>query len=75
MSGEQGGALSNLAFDWVTFVQNKAEAIKAYEQYISDAEEANSTECAELFREACKADMEQLEQAKQHLTQVLQGTM
>lgn len=73
-SSGQEQCLSNMAYNWVTFVQNKAEAVKAYEQYISDAEEAGADECAELFRKACKADMEQLGEARQHLAAVLKET-
>ena len=65
---------SNMAYNWVTFVKNKAQAVKAYEQYISDAEKAGSEECAELFRKACKADMEKLGEARQHLAEVLKET-
>lgn len=73
-SSSQDQCLSNMAYNWVTFVQHKAQAVKAYEQYISDAEEAGSEECAELFRKACKADMEQLGEARQHLAAVLKET-
>jgi len=73
-SGGQEQHLSNLAYNWVTFVQNKAQAVKAYEQYISDAEEAGADECAELFRKACKADLEQLGEARQHLSAILKET-
>ena len=73
-SDEKDQCLSNMAYNWVTFVKNKAQAVKAYEQYISDAEKAGSEECAELFRKACKADMEQLGEARQHLAAVLKET-
>lgn len=67
--------LSNLAFDWVTFVQNKAEAVNAYGKYIQDAEKANASDCADFFRKVQKADCEQLTEAKKHLAAVLQGKM
>ena len=73
-SNGQDQHLSNMAYNWVTFVKNKAQAVKAYEQYISDAEKAGSEECAELFRKACKADMEKLGEARQHLAEVLKET-
>ncbi|BET27168.1 hypothetical protein EV673_2163 [Limnobacter thiooxidans] len=73
-SNGQNKSLSNMAYNWVSFVQHKAKAVKAYEQYISDAEEAGETECAELFRKACKADLEQLGQARNHLSAVLRET-
>ena len=67
--------LSNLAFDWITLMQNKAQALVAYDQYIRDAEAANSPECAAFFRKVHDADKAQLAEARQHLVAVLQGTM
>jgi len=32
--------LSDLAYDWITLMQNKAQALIAYDQYIKDAEAA-----------------------------------
>src|SRR5678815_3113619 len=42
--------LSDLAYDWITLIQNKAQALMAYDQYIQDAEQAKSPECAAFFR-------------------------
>jgi ABC-type Zn uptake system ZnuABC Zn-binding protein ZnuA len=67
--------LSDLAYDWITMIQNKAQALLAYDQYIKDAEAANSKECADFFRKVHDADKAQLAEAKQHLIAVLQGTM
>ncbi len=67
--------LSDLAYDWVTLVQNKAQALTAYDQYIKDAEAAGSSECAAFFRKVHEADKAQLAEAKQHLISVLQGKM
>jgi hypothetical protein len=67
--------LSDLAYDWITLMQNKAQALIAYDQYIKDAEAANSPECAAFFRKVHDADKAQLEEAKQHLVAVLQGKM
>lgn len=67
--------LSDLAYDWVTLIQNKAQALMAYDQYIQDAERAGATECAEFFRRVHDADKAQLAEAKGHLVKVLQGTM
>jgi hypothetical protein len=67
--------ISNLAYDWITLIQNKAQALMAYDQYIQDAEAAKSTECAEFFRKVHDADKAQLAEAKQHLVAVLQGKM
>jgi hypothetical protein len=67
--------LSNLEYDWITLMQNKAQALMAYDQYIKDAEQANSPECAAFFRRVHDADKAQLAEAKRHLTAVLQGKM
>ena len=67
--------LSDLAYDWITLIQNKAQALNAYDQYIQDAEQANSPECAAFFRKVHDADKAQLAEAKQHLVAVLQGKM
>ena len=67
--------LSNLAYDWITLIQNKAQALMAYDQYIKDAEAAQSPECAAFFRKVHDADKAHLAEAKQHLVAVLQGKM
>lgn len=67
--------LSNLEYDWVTLIQNKAQALMAYDQYIKDAEQANSPECAAFFRRVHDTDKSQLAEAKRHLIAVLQGKM
>ncbi len=67
--------LSDLAYDWITLMQNKAQALLAYDQYIQDAEKAGSSECAAFFRKVHDADKAQLAEAKQHLVAVLQGRM
>ena len=67
--------LSDLAYDWITLMQNKAEALMAYDQYIKDAEKAGSAECAAFFRKVHNADKAQLAEARQHLIAVLQGKM
>ena len=67
--------LSNLEYDWITLMQNKAQALVAYDQYIKDAEQAKSPECAAFFRRVHDADKAQLAEAREHLAAVLQGKM
>lgn len=67
--------LSDLAYDWVTLVQNKAQALRAYDKYIEDARKAGSDECAELFQRIHEADKQHLAEAKRHLAMVLNGQM
>ncbi|BAZ38702.1 hypothetical protein NIES4101_46430 [Calothrix sp. NIES-4101] len=65
-------ALSNLEYDFVTVLQNKAEAVKAYETYIKDAQESNSQPCVELFQKLRQADIEHVQEIRHHLQQVMQ---
>jgi hypothetical protein len=67
--------LSDLEYDWVTLIQNKAQALMAYDRYIADAERAHAPECAAFFRRAHDSDKAQLAEAKAHLVKVLQGRM
>ena len=67
--------LSDLAYDWITLMQNKAQALMAYDQYIQDAEKAGSPDCAAFFRKVHDADAAQLAEAKEHLAAVLDGRM
>jgi hypothetical protein len=65
-------SISNLEYDLLTVLQNKAEAMKAYETYIRDAQEINSQPCVELFQKLQQADTQQIEEIRQHLQQVMQ---
>ena len=47
----------------------------AYDQYIKDAEQAGSKECAAFFRKVHDSDKAHLAEAKEHLVAVLQGKM
>ena len=67
--------ISDLEYDWITLIQNKAQALLAYDQYIRDAEQAGSPECAALFRKVHDTDKALLKEARQHLVKVMQGTM
>ncbi|OCQ94113.1 hypothetical protein BCD64_04910 [Nostoc sp. MBR 210] len=64
--------ISNLEYDFVTVLHNKAEAVKAYDQYIQDAQQANSQLCVELFQKLRQSDIEHAQEIRQHLQQVLQ---
>jgi hypothetical protein len=67
--------LSDLAYDWITLMQNKAQALLAYDQYIKDAEDAKSPACVAFFRKVHDADKAHLAEAKEHLVKVLEGKM
>jgi isocitrate dehydrogenase kinase/phosphatase len=59
--------LSDLMFDWLTVLQNKAEGIDAYERYIRDAESANATKCISMLRRLRDQDAEILREVKEHV--------
>jgi len=67
--------LDDLAFDWVSVVKNKAEALLAYQKYMQDAQSVNSQECLDMFRRLYEEDSRHLEEAKRHLSAVLTGQM
>lgn len=64
--------ISNLEYDLMTVLQNKAEALKAYETYIKDAEKLGSKPCAELFQKLKEADQEHAQELRHHLQEVMQ---
>lgn len=68
---QTGKAIDDLTFDWVTIVQKKAKAIAAYDKYIRDAQQAQSTECVRLMEQIRADDQRHLEQAMQHLKRAL----
>lgn len=64
--------ISNLEYDLITVLQNKSEAIKAYESYIKDAQETGSQPCVELFQKLQQSDSEQAQEIRRHLQEVMQ---
>lgn len=64
--------VSNLEYDFLTVLQNKAEAIKAYETYINDAKQVGSQPCVELFQKLRQHDIEQVKEIRHHLQEVMQ---
>jgi hypothetical protein len=71
-NGQSQQPISNLEYDFVTVLHNKAEAVKAYDTYIQDAQQANSQPCVELFQRLRQSDIEQAQEIRHHLQQVLQ---
>jgi ferritin-like metal-binding protein YciE len=59
--------ISDLMYDWITVLQNKAEGVSAYEKYIRDAEEAGSQECVDMFRRLHEQDVRMLEEVRDHV--------
>ncbi|MFM2061092.1 MAG: hypothetical protein RLZZ507_762 [Cyanobacteriota bacterium] len=68
--------ISNLEYDFITVLHNKATAVQAYERYIQDAQEANSQPCVELFEKLRQSEIDEAHEIRQHLQQVMaQGRM
>lgn len=65
-------AISDLEFDLLAVLKSKSEAVQLYNTYIQDAERAGSQPCAELLRKFQQADMEQAQEVRQHLQEVMQ---
>jgi hypothetical protein len=72
-NGQSQQAISDLEYDFVTVLHNKAEAVKAYDTYIKDAEQVGSQPCVELFQKLRQSDIEHAQEIRQHLQQVLQN--
>lgn len=65
-------AISDLEYDLLTVLQNKSEALKAYETYMRDAQDSNSQPCVELFQKLHQEDMRHAQEIRQHLQEVMQ---
>ncbi len=72
MSTNGSTVISNLEYDLLTVLQNKSEALKAYESYMKDAQETGSQPCMELFQKLQQADMEHAQEIRHHLQEVMQ---
>lgn len=73
MAEKSGSAISNLEYDLLTALQNKAEAVKAYETYIQDAQQMNSQPCVQLFQKLREQDQQTAQEIRHHLQQVMQN--
>jgi rubrerythrin len=65
-------AISDLEYDLLTVLQNKAEAVQMYDRYLQDAENANSQPCVELLRKLQREDREHAQEVRHHLQEVMQ---
>lgn len=72
MPNNPNSPVSNLEYDFVTVLHDKAKGLKAYETYIQDAQQAGSQPCVELFQKLHQADSEQIKEIRQHLQEVMQ---
>jgi hypothetical protein len=65
-------AISDLEYDLLTVLKNKAEAIKGYETYIQDAQQVGSQPCVQLLEKLQQAEIQQAEEVRTHLQEVMQ---
>jgi rubrerythrin len=71
-TGTNSEVISNLEYDLLTVLQNKSEALKAYETYMQDAQAIGSQPCVELFQKLQQADSQHAQEIRQHLQEVMQ---
>lgn len=72
MATNGSSPVSDLEYDLLTVLQNKAEALKAYETYIQDAQSLDSQPCVELFKKLQQSETQQVEEIRHHLQEVMQ---
>ncbi len=65
--------LSDLSYDILTALQNKLEAVWAYDQYIEDCEEAGNEDCRKLFEEMQQRDEQDVELIKAQLEKLVKA--
>ncbi len=66
-------AISDLEFDLLSVLKNKAEAVQIYNSYIEDARAADSQPCVQLLEKLQQEDKKQVEEIRHHLQQVMQN--
>jgi ferritin-like metal-binding protein YciE len=67
-----GNVISDLEFDLLAVLKNKAEAIQVYDSYIQDAQQADSQPCVQLLQKLKQEEMQQAQEVRQHLQEVMQ---
>ncbi len=72
MSANQGSSpVSNLTYDLVTALQNKLQAITAYDKFLKDAH--GDEQCTKIFQQMEQDDRKHIDLLKQELTKHLNG--
>lgn len=71
-TNSQTKPVSDLEYDLLTVLQNKAEAVQMYDTYIRDANNAGSQPCVELLEKLKQDDMEHAQELRRHLQEVMQ---
>ena len=66
-------AVSNLTYDLVTVLQNKMEALSAYEHYLRDAQQSGDSQCQELFSQIQRDDEQHVKALEACISQLAQA--
>jgi bacterioferritin (cytochrome b1) len=65
--------LSNLNYDLLTVLQNKLEAVAAYETYLKDCRQSGDKECQELAAELKRDDERHVERLRAELERLVRA--
>jgi rubrerythrin len=71
-TNNQSKAISDLEYDLLAVLKNKAEAVQLYDTYIQDAQTAGSQPCAELLQQFQQTERQQVQEIRRHLQEVMQ---
>lgn len=69
--GQQG--VPDLEYDLISLIYHNLQGVEASGRYVSDAVEAGDDACAEVFRQAQQAYLEQADRARQRLREHVGG--
>ena len=70
MSSNQGSSpVDNLTFDLITSLNNKLEAVTAYDKYLKDTQGVQ--QCHQIFQQLMQDDKKHVELLRQELTRHL----
>lgn len=64
-------AMSDLAYDVLTALQSKLEAVAIYEQYIDDCDEAGEDDARQIFEEIMRDDEKHVERLRDLVEQLV----
>ncbi len=65
--------LKNNSYNLVTALSEKSEALSIYDDFIEDAQEADSHECAELWQQIREDEERHVELLKEHVEKLVQN--
>ena len=68
-SGQGSSPVDNLTYDLITSLNNKLEAITAYDKYLKDAQ--GDQQCQQIFQQMLQDDKKHVEALRQELTRHL----